>query len=75
MEYTIIVAYVLGTLTGVLVYRQGLKDKKRLKDNRELAPLAKSPMKVIKEYKEEKEVDKLSEGISNILSYDGRDQV
>ena len=74
MEYIIIIAYILGTLTGVLVYRQGLKDKKRLKDNRELAPLAKSPMKVIKEYKEEKEVDELSEGISNILAYNGTEQ-
>ena len=75
MEYIIILAYILGTLTGVLVYRQGLKDKKRIKDNRDLQPLVKSPMKVIKEYQEEKEVDELSEGINNILSYDGRKQV
>jgi len=74
MEYTIIIAYILGTFTGVVVYRQGLKDKRRLKDNRDLQPLVKSPIKAIKEAKQDKEVDELAKGMSNLLAYDGTEQ-
>ena len=67
MEILIVVAYILGTLTGVLVYRQGLKDKKPLNDTGVLAPIIKRKLK-------ETPLTNDVIGLNNIMAFDGTEQ-
>jgi hypothetical protein len=54
-------------------YRRGISDGIRLSDGKAIEPI-RSPVAVVQEYKENKEVKKqqdlINEGISNIFSYD-----
>ncbi len=58
-------------------YRRGVSDGIRLSDGKPIEPV-RSPVAVVQEYKESKEVKKqqdlINEGISNIFSYDGKPQ-
>lgn len=79
MEYLI-----TGALIGVCLfiipmwsYRRGLRDGLAIHQGKPIEPI-KSPIQSISEHrenkKEKKEADKISEGLANLLSYDGTAQ-
>jgi hypothetical protein len=64
-------------LTSFWAYRRGLKDGIALNNNKPIEPI-KSPVAVIQERREAKEIkeenDKIAQGLSNILNFDGTPQ-
>jgi hypothetical protein len=70
MEYIVAIIFSILLLWS---YRRGIADGIRLSDGKAIEPI-RSPVAVVQEYKENKEVKKqqdlINEGISNIFSYD-----
>ena len=71
MEYVMLV---IGVILGFLIYRQGIKDGQQVKREQVLKPIVKSPVKVLAEVKEHKESDRVSDGIANLMAFDGNKQ-
>lgn len=70
----ITIASIIGFSVCLLwAYRRGISDGVRLGEGKAIEPI-RSPVAVVQEYKENKEVKKqqdlINEGISNIFSYD-----
>lgn len=79
MEYAILgIAYGLCLfILPLLAYRRGLQDGLNVQQGKPVEPL-KTPVQVVKEYRqakeEQKKTDVILEGLANILAYDGEPQ-
>ena len=61
------------SLVAMLAYRNGFKDGMSVANKKEIPPLENPTIKLFtkKEEKEEKEEDKILQGLNNLMTYDG----